>query len=65
MEKDTYKYKVILNGKIIEVGITHDLKIRASDTKIRFPDAIVKQVGRKTTFQEAGEWEKEQSCMRA
>jgi len=56
MEKDTYKYKVIRNGKISEKGTTRDLKRRVSYIKARFPDAIVKQVGRKTTFQEAEVW---------
>ncbi len=55
-EKGTYKYKVIRNGKIVEKGTTLDLRRRACDIKARFPDAKVKQVGRKTTFQRAEAW---------
>ena len=59
MLKDTYRYKAIRGGKIIEWGTTHDLKRRASDIKAKFPDATIKQVGRQTTFQEAEAWLKE------
>ena len=54
--KDTYKYKAIRNGIIIEKGTTHDLERRTSDVKARFPDATVKQVGGQTTFKEAEAW---------
>jgi len=56
MEKDTYKYKVMRNGKIVEKGTTLDLKRKAASIKARFPDAVIKQVGRKTTRQEANVW---------
>jgi len=56
-ERNTYKYVVKRKGVIIERGLTLDLKRRASDIKARFPDAVIKQVGRKTTWAKAQEWE--------
>ena len=54
--KNTYRYKVKLDGKVIEEGTTLDLNRRACDIKARFPGAIVKQVGKKGTFQDAERW---------
>lgn len=54
--KNTFKYQVKRNGKIIFRGFTLDLKRRGAEHKARYPDCIVEQVGKKVTWQEAMQW---------
>jgi len=54
--KDTYKYKVLRDGVVIEKGTTKDFKRRANYIKARTPDATIKKVGGKVTMQEAELW---------
>lgn len=56
-ECNVYKYVVKREGVIVQRGITHNLKRRASSIKVRFPDAVIEQVGEKTTWAEAQAWE--------
>ena len=54
--KDTYKYKVLRRGVIIEKGTTKDLERRAASIKARMPNATIKKVGGKVTMREAELW---------
>lgn len=56
--RDTYKYKVLRHSAIIYKGATNDLDRIASEHKARWPDCVVKQVGRKTTLVAALKWAK-------
>ena len=55
-KRDTYKYQVKRDGIIILRGRTYDLNRRAAEHKAQFPDAIIEQVGRKVTAEEAELW---------
>ena len=55
-EKNTYKYQVKLQGKIIEKGRTYDLNRRAAEVNARFPGATIEQIGKKTTWGKAKKW---------
>lgn len=56
--RDTYKYHVQIDKKIVHRGITKDLEKRASQHKARWPNSRVVQVGRRTTREKALEWER-------
>lgn len=58
--KDTYKYKVLRKGVVIEKGTTKDFKRRSAYIKSRMPDVTIKQVGGKVTMLEAELWLEEQ-----
>lgn len=55
-EKDTFKYIVRRNGKIVLRSRTRDFNRRVREIKARYPDATVKKVGDKVTWEEAGAW---------
>ncbi len=59
--KDTYKYKVLLEGRIIFKGFTYDLHRRECEHHTRWPKCKVEQVGSKVTWQEAQTWAGRQS----
>lgn len=58
-ERDTYKYQLKKGHKVVHRGITYDLDRREAEHQERFPDAEIKQVGRKTTRKAALKWERE------
>ncbi len=55
-EKDTYKYEVKQDGKVIFRGWTYDLNRREVEHAAGYPGCTVEQVGKKTTRQEAEAW---------
>lgn len=57
-EKDTYKYHLKLGNKIIDSSITYDLVRREAEHQREFPGSRVVQVGQRTTWSKAQEWEK-------
>ena len=57
--KDTYRYHLKKDGKVVHRGITNDLDRRESEHQEKFPDTQVKQVGRQTTRKAALKWERE------
>ena len=56
--RDHYKYYYKRGNKIIHGGITNDLERREQEHKQKWPDGHIKQVGRRTTEEAAGDWEK-------
>ncbi len=55
-ERNTYKYVVKRDGKIISMGRTYDFNRRQCEIQARFPSATIEQVGKKTTWQDAEKW---------
>jgi len=56
-EKDTYKYQLKEGRKVVYRGITYDVARRAVEHRQDFPNATIKQVGRRTTRDSALKWE--------
>lgn len=56
--RDTYKYHLIKNRKIVHRGITDDLERRKREHQQEFPGSRVKPIGRRTTRDAALEWER-------
>lgn len=54
--RDTYKYHLRLQGKIVFVDVTSDLVRREQEHKARHPDSQIEQVGRRTTRKAALRW---------
>jgi len=59
-ERDTYKYKLIYQGKVIMYKITFDLNRRETEHQYRFPGCRIEQIGRRTTRERALKWLKSQ-----
>lgn len=57
-ERDTYKYQVKIGKKIVHRGITKDLERRAAQHKALRPKSHVAQIGRRTTWERALDWER-------
>lgn len=58
-KRDTYKYHLKQADRILRCGITNDLQRREKELQRDFgKDAYVQQVGKRTTREEAREWEK-------
>lgn len=55
--RDTYKYHLIKDKKVVHRGITEDLTRREREHQEEFPRSHVKQIGRRTTREAALEWE--------
>ena len=58
--KTTYKYHFKVHGKVVHSGITIDLKRREREHRRRWPTGQIEQVGRRTTREEAWNWERKQ-----
>lgn len=58
--RDTYKYHFKVGQKIVHSGRTKDLERREQEHQQTYPGGHIKQVGRRTTEEAAGEWEKKQ-----
>ena len=58
-ERDTYKYQLKEGRKTVYRGITYDLARRATEHRQDFPDARLKQVGRRTNRDAALKWERD------
>ena len=59
--KNTYKYRLKVDGKVVYIGITTDLKRREHEHRRRWPTGRIEQVGNPTTREEAWIWEKRQA----
>jgi len=57
-EQNTYKYHLKLGSKTIDSSITYDLTRREAEHQKEFPGSQVVQVGRRTTWPKALEWER-------
>lgn len=58
-DRDTYKYHLLKDGKIVHRGITNDLDRRESEHQQEHPGSRIQQIGRITTRDAALEWERE------
>ena len=59
--RDTAKYQLVDNGRIIRSGITkRPLEVRERELKREEGRGTVRQVGRRTTDEAARAWEKRQ-----
>jgi predicted GIY-YIG superfamily endonuclease len=56
--RDTYKYVLKAGNRIVHRGVTSDLKRREAEHKAHIPQSHVVQVGRRTTREQALEWER-------
>ena len=62
MPRDTYKYHLKRDNRILKSGITNDLDRREGEHRRKHGDGVhIKQVGRRTTRPAAREWEKDQN----
>lgn len=58
-ERDTTKYHLKIGGKIVHRGITgRPLEERGREHEKDFPRSRIVQVGRRTTWERAKEWER-------
>lgn len=57
--RDTYKYVVKVDGRIIYRDVTNDLNRRAEEHKVRYPDCHIIQVGRRTTREQGLKWKRQ------
>ena len=62
-DRNTYKYHFKLGNRIVHTGITNDIDRRESEHQNRpgWRKGRVKQVGYRTTYVAALEWEQEQA----
>lgn len=58
MERDTYRYRLKLKGKIVHYGVTYDLERREAEHQEEYPDSRIEQVGPATTRDAALKWER-------
>lgn len=59
-ERDTYKYRLALDGRTILRDTTYDLVRREAEHQARYPGSRVAQVGRRTTRKAALAWLRKQ-----
>jgi len=57
-QRNTYKYHLIKDRKVVHRGITDDLDRRGREHQQEFPNSRIKQIGRKTTREAALDWER-------
>lgn len=58
-ERDTYKYHLRYQGRVVHRGITNDLERRENEHQDKYPGSTIEQVGNRTTREAALEWERE------
>ncbi len=58
--RNTYRYRFIVDGRTVHIGITIDLARRELEHRRRWPDGRIQKVGRATTHEAAWRWEREQ-----
>lgn len=56
--RDTYKYHLIKDRKVVHRGITDDPVRREKEHQQEFPGSHVKPIGRRTTREAALDWER-------
>ena len=57
-KRDVYRYELLEKGKVILIGLTYDFSRRKVAHRKDFPNATIKQIGRKVTWEEGQKWEK-------
>ena len=56
--RDTFKYHVVVGHKTVHRGITMDLSRREAELQRTWPGSHIRQIGRKTTREQALRWER-------
>ena len=56
--RDTFKFHVVVGHKTVHRGITNDLDRVQAEMQRTWPASEVRQVGRKTTREQALRWER-------
>ena len=54
--RTTHKFRLKVDGKVVHIGVTNDLKRREREHRRRWPTGQIEQVGRRTTREEAWNW---------
>ena len=57
----TYRYRFLVDDRVVYHGITTDLFRREREHQRRWPGGRIEQVGDPTSHREAWDWEREQS----
>ena len=57
-KRNTYKYLVKRGNRVLDGGITKDLKRREQERQREYPGSHLKKVGIRTTEEGARKWEK-------
>ena len=57
----TYKYRFMVDGKVLLYGFTTDLERRENEHRVRWPEGHIEKVGRRTTHEAAWNWERQQN----
>ena len=57
----TYRYRFLVEGRVVYHGITTDLHRHEREHQRRWPSGRIEQVGGRTSHREAWEWERELS----
>lgn len=60
-ERDTYRYQLIENGKVVYSGLTYDFARRGVEHGRDYPSASIRQVGKRVTREEGLKWVEKQS----
>lgn len=58
--RNTYRYRFIVDGQTVHIGITIDLARREREHRRRWPHGRIEKVGRATTHEAAWQWERKQ-----
>ena len=59
--RNTYKYHLKVDGKVVLSDITNDLKRREKEHRRRWPTGRIEKVGRATTHAKAWHWKQQQT----
>lgn len=59
MQKDAYKYHVMLDGKVVHRGITYNFEMRECEHQRTWPGCRLKQIGDRVTWRDALIWERQ------
>ena len=62
--RTTYRYRFMVDGRVVHYGITADLARREREHRRRWPTGRIEQVGPATTREEAWSWERQQADQR-
>ena len=57
----TYRYRFVVDGRVVRHGITTDLDRRQREHQRRWPAGRIEPVGEPTSHREAWNWEREQA----
>lgn len=59
----TYRYRFLVDGRVVSHGITTDLDRREREHRRRWPTGRIERVGEPTSHRDAWDWEHEQTAV--